>query len=1238
MDMTTQAPLYERFTFHSRALPKDHDCKVVRFKGTEGIGKLYNFEIQLISRENLNTSSILATPCMFRIERKDAAPAFFHGYLTSISQEQEINGWTFYTLRLEPQFAKLKNIVQNCIYVDKSVQDILEVAFGNCGVLKPEHTFMLHGDYPTHEFSMQYNENVYEYMLFLIEREGYYYYFEQKEEQEHIIFTDSPMNHTFMEEAKSLRYYPTSGLEVGHTEEVIVAFTRNQTPLPKEIFVRDFNWKKPNLTIEATALVDEDGLGTLFFYSDGFGTAAEGKRLAKVRADSLRCRGTTFHGVSSVPTMRPGYIFSLKDHYDENWNTNYFTTDVVHEGSQEGYLSSVLGIDLQQSANTFYYRNTFMCISDKVPFRLERKTERRKIPGVIHAFIDASSDSPTPEIDSFGRYKVIFPQDTSGRSSGKASCWIRRAQPSVGVGYGTSFPLAPGVEVLIAFMDGNPDRPFISGALSNPETGFTDHADRALFSGISTAGGGGLIFNDKAEKQGFNLTTGSGRSGMFMSSGSLDTAAIYSNNVTQVATTSTSNFATFFSSLESGFDASLMANGNISKRKLILGALQALTTLADTAAKETDATPAATHKLNAESAKAAETTARATYLSAVDAHKKNNTTQTADNQENARRKYLEAQKKSATAQNTYEDAQKWENSSNISPHTGWEIAATILKALELAQTTYVDYKKIMGTASTNYGATINATDEKNLVQLKVKFTEERQKQTLKWLTASLLFKGVAYGAEAAASEVEAKKLDEEFESTRKNMAVEKRFQELRADSNKTHTSSEDLYTQAQKDIDSANDKTLASYYAKVDEDAYIKDLKKELEQAKAAKRAARARTGISGVGSLVPEIAAMIARRKVADMNKNTFGGIRLKSATNIASTSEHSYLSAEKGISFVSLPSAGNYAELTPPETLNTIHDNFLNIDPTKTFIAAETEQLRAVGLQDVTVFGTENITLKSAKNISLSNKFHNEQNDREPLLPTLTTLGNATAEGLALAQAQANLTTLIDAAEGVATQAQQNRIGDAQEQVNQAQTAFNNMATLLMQTKALPLSPAYAHITLDNDANKQSLTLENVGKSLTLTQIAVDDTKQSQIELTHYKQDGNTKLNSLLLNKSISTLTYNEDGTANKNRSLNLSQDSTSLKHGKNSALTLQDTLLRLSLHQDNKNILGAFVADNYGVKLWSETKDADMAGRTIHLEAKKDISINAEKNVTLIGGDSKLTITTGSYTTTAKIIKLN
>ena len=313
---------------------------------------------------------------------------------------------------------------------------------------------------------------------------------------EKVIFTDTRISHTPLSQGDTIIYSPVSGLEASHEKEIVRSFHCRMNLTPQSVLLKDYNYRKPSLDVSGSADVDARGRGQVYSYGDHIRTPEEGNRIAKIKAEGLLCRKEVFHGEGSVPYMMPGYTFTLKDHYRGSFNQSYLVTDVSHEGNQTGYL--LAGITMGHEDRGVYYRNSFSSIVSTVQFRPEHDAEKPRISGTLTAKIDASASGQYAELDTQGRYTVIVPFDTSGRKDGKASAPIRMAQPYAGSDHGMHFPLHKGTEVLLTFIDGDPDRPIIQAAVPNPETQSPVNVNNQTMSAITTAGGNKIHIEDQA--------------------------------------------------------------------------------------------------------------------------------------------------------------------------------------------------------------------------------------------------------------------------------------------------------------------------------------------------------------------------------------------------------------------------------------------------------------------------------------------------------------------------------------------------------------------------------------------------------------------------------------------------------------------------------------------------------------------------------------------------------------------
>jgi type VI secretion system VgrG family protein len=496
------------FTFVSHALPED-TFTVVRFSGDEGLSTLYSFEILLVSeKQDLDLTAVLQNPATLTIKGhfSGGEDLPFHGILSAFEQMHQADTYYFYRAVLRPRLWWLTLTHHNQVFLDKKAAAFLSEVLEDGGLSHAlDFEFRYQGHYPAWEYVCQYNESHFHFVSRWMERGGAYYWFDQGEHAEKMIATDTLIAHLPMPGHETLLYSPPSGLDSTDSGRVIKRFTLKQSPLPRNILLKDYNPMKPSLELEGKAHVQDKGRGEIYLYGEHFLDTSMGEHLAIVRAEEYRCREKVFHGLSSVPAIRPGFLFTLEKHFRDEFNQQYLTTLVRHEGSQERYLLSGLGLGDLEDRDGLFYRNTFECIPASVQFRPARVTPKPRIAGTISAKVDAAGSGQYAELDEYGRYKVILPFDLSGRGQGKASCWLRMATPYAGQGHGMHFPLHKGTEVLLTFIDGDPDRPIIQAAVPNLETPSVVTSDGQSSSRIESGSGHKVVLEDQEGKESVGL-------------------------------------------------------------------------------------------------------------------------------------------------------------------------------------------------------------------------------------------------------------------------------------------------------------------------------------------------------------------------------------------------------------------------------------------------------------------------------------------------------------------------------------------------------------------------------------------------------------------------------------------------------------------------------------------------------------------------------------------------------------
>lgn len=496
-----------KYSFTSSALPKD-TFAVVAFTGEEGLSQSYMFDILLVTENaEVDLEAVVHNGARFTIHRDQGDDVIYSGILTAFEQQNAYDKVVFYRAVLVPRLWWLTLTHHNQVFLDKTVKEIVSDVLKDGGLTTLNFDFRLKSEYPPVPYVCQYGESHAHFVSRWLAREGIYYYFEQHSDGEKLIFTDTTIAHTQSRYGETLHFSPPSGLGEAHRTESVQGFLCRWHILPNRILLKDYNYEKPSLDIIGAAVVDEKGKGEIYNYGVHFKTPEEGNRLAGILAQELRCHQEEYVGESTAPYLQPGFVFKLEDHYRKSFNKKYLTVSIKHHGSQAGYLTAGIRKGLAEREARVYYRNEFTAIPATVQFRAKWVSDPPKITGTLSAKIDAAGSGKYAELDDQGRYKVILPFDRSGRKDGKASTWLRMVQPYAGMGHGMHFPLHKGTEVLLSFIEGNPDRPIISGSAPNPETPSPVTGTDQTMAKITTAGGNKIHMEDKEGHQRILLHT-----------------------------------------------------------------------------------------------------------------------------------------------------------------------------------------------------------------------------------------------------------------------------------------------------------------------------------------------------------------------------------------------------------------------------------------------------------------------------------------------------------------------------------------------------------------------------------------------------------------------------------------------------------------------------------------------------------------------------------------------------------
>ncbi len=487
-----------------------HELLVVSVAGHEAISSPYSFEFDLVSpRNDLELDDVLRSPASFTVKQgvpiegrtsRGVHSLTVPGVLSSLEWRGHQAPWTIYRAVLVPRLWCLSLRHRSQVFVDKTVPEIVKGVLKENGLGSDDVEFKLTDrEYPKRPFVMQYRESDLNFLSRLLEHEGIFYYFAfptDRAGREKMVIADDPALFEPLPGEIDIPYrHGPAGRASGSSSpgstwydpESVTGLEFRMRPVPAEVVLRDYNPETPTADLTVTKPVSSSGHGRRYLHGERFASMDEGRALAKVRAEELRCREGTYSGSGDVRSFRAGHTFRLTEHPDAARNQGYLLLEVWHKGVQD-----LTADTLVTSAG---YENQFSAIPADGPFRPERSAIRPSVSGTLTARVDAAGNGEYSEPDEHGRYKVKFLLDLSSQAEGNASCWIRLAEPYAG-DCGMHFPLHKGTEVAIAFHNGDPDLPYIGGALPNPATPSPVTASNYHQSVIRTKGGNRIVLDD----------------------------------------------------------------------------------------------------------------------------------------------------------------------------------------------------------------------------------------------------------------------------------------------------------------------------------------------------------------------------------------------------------------------------------------------------------------------------------------------------------------------------------------------------------------------------------------------------------------------------------------------------------------------------------------------------------------------------------------------------------------------
>ena len=459
---------------------------VVGLRMERRLGKVAEAEVEVRTTTYAEPDDLLGLPARIAFGRGEADHELL-GVVMSVSMitspEHDAREELLYRVHVTSFMGLLERQVDCRIFQDQDVKEIVSGVLRDLGISDAMQSWRLSATYPKREYCVQYNESALEFVSRLLEEEGIFFFSDVGDSGELLVFEDDSTLADPIDGEKTLPYRLGAGLDA--SDDAIGVITQRHKTATGKITFRDYDFKRPQLDMTATAAADKDADLEVYDYPGQYTEPKEGTRLAQVRLESLQAERLTLDLESGCPRLVPGRWLTLAETPNE-LDGDYLITAAVHELR--------MGV----------YRVHTTVIPKKVKYRTPQRTPRPIIDGPQTAVIVAPPGSPAEEIhtDAHGRCKVQFHWDRYGEQDDKASCWMRVSQQQTS---GSMILPRVGWEVIVEFLEGNPDRPFVTGRVFNgrfmPPYALPEGKSRTALGTSSSPGGGGrneIRMEDKA--------------------------------------------------------------------------------------------------------------------------------------------------------------------------------------------------------------------------------------------------------------------------------------------------------------------------------------------------------------------------------------------------------------------------------------------------------------------------------------------------------------------------------------------------------------------------------------------------------------------------------------------------------------------------------------------------------------------------------------------------------------------
>jgi type VI secretion system secreted protein VgrG len=433
---------------------------VESFTGSESLSRPFQYELVLRSEDHdISYKNLIGQSVTISVDKEGADPRVFHGYISRFAQTKYEDLLAEYRATVVPWLWFLTRSSDCRVFQNLSIPEIVKQVFTDHGF--SDVIDRLNGSYRKWEYCVQYRETAFAFVSRLMEEEGIYYFFKHEADKHSIVLCDSPASHRQFAGYEDLSYRPSAR----DAQETLWSWAVEHEVESGAYFTANFDFTAPKRNVIGSSFLDRDhssGHLEQFDYLGEQSPFAEEDRYAQLRLQELQAQHERYAAEGDARGICTGARFTLKNHPRPEFEQEYLTTGAEYA------LTFNSSVPTRGASPAFEYNVKFKAIPLEQQFRPPRLTPRPRVHGPQTATVVGPSGE-TVHTDQYGRVKIQFHWDRHGASNENSSCWVRVSQQWAGATWGAMFIPHLGQEVIVDCLEGDPDRPIITGRVYNKD-------------------------------------------------------------------------------------------------------------------------------------------------------------------------------------------------------------------------------------------------------------------------------------------------------------------------------------------------------------------------------------------------------------------------------------------------------------------------------------------------------------------------------------------------------------------------------------------------------------------------------------------------------------------------------------------------------------------------------------------------------------------------------------------------